>query len=732
MLMTGKRLLRFLPPGLALVALGAACLYSVQQTETQVQGYGDRRVVINEICAHNLTGLQDGNGAYSDWIELYNPGGEPVDLTGWTLTDDKDDPGRWTFPAGTVLEDYLVLFADNMDQQDGTGYYHTNFALKTRGETLYLYDADGELVDKLKYPEQDFDITYGRSFGNGESAGTFATATPGAANPMDFLSEIREEPLGTATFSLPAGFYEDAIEVSLEAEDPEALIFYTTDGSDPRENGKLYLGPVKVSSRAGEPNQFVSIPNRFGYGYSSFLKSYAYRYAPDPVDKATTITVRLYKDGCWSDETTAATYWVGVEPHTVPVVSVTADPQELFGPEGIYVPGVTYYTALQQGQVAEDANFLSKEKIDASVQLVDETTTVSAPAEISVAGQGTRTWFAMKNLSVNWQKTDDIGAWGELLNQDGLQGLSLKATGNGGWRHFYVDGFWNNYLYDEGIGAQYNVPVVLYLEDEYWGLYCARNKKDEDFLASQYGVDADTVVICTSTAPDADNSLVTLAEELQEQPDDEEGWAWIEEHFDIESFVSYAIPHLYTNNLDGMRVPNNVILWKATGGDSPYADGRWRFLMNDFDMTIVYDFMDPIGDLLYNEADPGNLPMLLFQKLWQYPEFRDLLADELRQALATTYAPENLIPAFEAWCDLLRPEMERNIARQKVETTWLAPLADWLTETESEPELERYQEPYLENLDEWENDRMEIENFFASRVDYLTEYLEANLAQSRE
>ncbi len=240
------------------------------------------------------------------------------------------------------------------------------------------------------------------------------------------------------------------------------------------------------------------------------------------------------------------------------------------------------------------------------------------------------------------------------------------------------------------------------------------------------------MVICTSTAPDADNSLVTLAEELQEQPDDEEGWAWIEEHFDIESFVSYAIPHLYTNNLDGMRVPNNVILWKATGGDSPYADGRWRFLMNDFDMTIVYDFMDPIGDLLYNEADPGNLPMLLFQKLWQYPEFRDLLADELRQALATTYAPENLIPAFEAWCDLLRPEMERNIARQKVETTWLAPLADWLTETESEPELERYQEPYLENLDEWENDRMEIENFFASRVDYLTEYLEANLAQSQE
>lgn len=728
----GRKLLRFLPPALALAGLCAACAYGVRQIENRMQGYGDRRVVINEICAHNLSGLQDGNGAYGDWIELFNPGSEPVDLSGWTLSDDEDDPGRWTFPEGTVLEDYLIVFADRANTTDPAGYCHTSFALRTDGETLYLYDAAGERVDKLKYPEQDFDITYGRAFGSGEDAGTFATATPGAANPVDFLAEEREAPLGTAEFSLPAGFYEEPVEVALRTEDPETLIFYTTDGSDPRENGRLYTGPIRIESRAGEPNEYVSIPNRFGYGSSEFLKSYAYDYAPDPVDKATTVTACIYKDGSWSEEVSAATYWVGVEPHTLPVVSVTADEQELFGPEGIYTPGTTYYTMLQQGIEGQYANFLSEEKIDAAVQLVDGTTSVYAPAEISVAGQGTRLWFAMKNLSVDWQQNDGTEDWEQMLNQEGLQGLSLKATGNGGWRHFYIDGFWNNYLYDEGIGAQYNVPVVLYLEDEYWGLYCARNRKDEDFIANQYDVDADTVVICTSTKPDADNSLATLFRAVQELPDGDEGWTWIEEHFDIESFVSYVIPHLYTNNFDGMRVPNNIILWKAAEGDSAYADGRWRFLMNDFDMTIVYDFMDPIGDLLYNEADPNNLPMLLFQKLWQYADFRDMLAAELRQALATTYAPENLIPAFEDWCDRLRPEMERNIARQKVETTWLAPLADWLTRTESESELERYQEPYLENLDEWEEDRIQIENFFTVRVAYLTDYLETHLADSKE
>ena len=48
------------------------------------------------------------DSAYGDWIELYNPGTEPVDLSGWTLSDDKDDPARWTFPEGTVLDLSLI------------------------------------------------------------------------------------------------------------------------------------------------------------------------------------------------------------------------------------------------------------------------------------------------------------------------------------------------------------------------------------------------------------------------------------------------------------------------------------------------------------------------------------------------------------------------------------------------------------------------------------------------
>lgn len=718
----GRKLLRFLPPALALAGLCAACGFGVRQIENRMQGYGDRRVVINEICAHNLSGLQDGNGAYGDWIELFNPGAEPVDLSGWTLSDDEDDPGRWTFPEGTVLEDYLIVFADRANTTDPAGYCHTSFALRTDGETLYLYDAAGERVDKLKYPEQDFDITYGRAFGSGEDAGTFATATPGAANPVDFLAEEREAPLGTAEFSLPAGFYEEPVEVALRTEDPETLIFYTTDGSDPRENGKLYTGPIEIESRAGEPNEYVSIPNRFEEGQSIFLKNYAYRYAPYPVDKATTITACVYKDGNWSEDVTAATYWVDVEPHTLPVVSVTADELDLFGDAGIYTPGATYYTMLQQGSENRNANFLSGEEIDANVQILAPESYGSVDAKVSVGGQATRLWMQMKNLSVKFQDSAQ-----DMMQAAGWQGdpsaLTLKGPGNGSWTYFYLDGFWNNYLYDTDLGTQYSMPVILYLEDEYWGIYCIREKKNETFLAQRYSVEEDSVTVSRQTNLAENNSITALENELKELPCDDSGWEWLNKTFDVESFIDYTIPQLYTNNWDGLRMSSNIYIWKAERGDSEtYADGRWRFLLNDLDQTVVYDFMDPIGDLVENPAQDGNLQMLLFQKLWEYEEFRTRFAEKLRTALETTYAAENLIPAFQTWCERLEPEMERNITRQTIETTWLAPLADKLTYSQSEEEKM--------TMEQWKADCQEICHFFEVRAEILLDHLNTQLAEA--
>ena len=38
------------------------------------------QVVINEVCPSNISTIQNSNGMYSDWIELYNAGSSDVDL----------------------------------------------------------------------------------------------------------------------------------------------------------------------------------------------------------------------------------------------------------------------------------------------------------------------------------------------------------------------------------------------------------------------------------------------------------------------------------------------------------------------------------------------------------------------------------------------------------------------------------------------------------------------------
>ncbi len=86
-------------------------------------------VQFNEMVALNTAGLTDEAGSYSDWIELVNTSSAPISLEGWTLTDDRANPQKWTFPAVTIAPgSYLVVFASEKDIKVGP-FLHTNFKL---------------------------------------------------------------------------------------------------------------------------------------------------------------------------------------------------------------------------------------------------------------------------------------------------------------------------------------------------------------------------------------------------------------------------------------------------------------------------------------------------------------------------------------------------------------------------------------------------------------------------
>jgi hypothetical protein len=132
-----------------------------------------RQVVINEVLALNTTAYEH-EGTFPDLVELYYDGPGVLSLAGMSITDDPCQPKRFVFPQGTSMNpgDYLVLFADSDATTSGI---HLGFGLAAEGDGLYLYAADGTLLDSVEFGRQLPDLSIGRTGRDGNWSLTVPT-----------------------------------------------------------------------------------------------------------------------------------------------------------------------------------------------------------------------------------------------------------------------------------------------------------------------------------------------------------------------------------------------------------------------------------------------------------------------------------------------------------------------------------------------------------------------------
>jgi len=131
-------------------------------------------IVINELLPRNNTTAQDQNGEYDDWVELYNLSAEERDISGFYLSDDRDDRRKWKFPEGTVIggNSYLIIWCDKDTDQQGL---HADFKLSAEGEEVLLSTPDGDLLNDVVYQAQSRELSYSR---NPDGKGSFRWQTP--------------------------------------------------------------------------------------------------------------------------------------------------------------------------------------------------------------------------------------------------------------------------------------------------------------------------------------------------------------------------------------------------------------------------------------------------------------------------------------------------------------------------------------------------------------------------
>ena len=131
---------------------------------------------LNELMAENLGSFSNG-GAFPDWVELFNPEGGPVNLEGWSLSDD-GNARKFVFPAGTIVapNGYLIVWLD--DTSNTTPGLHAGFSLEKSGDSLFLYNAATQRIDAVSFGFQIGDHSLGRI----ASEWNLNTPTPNGAN----------------------------------------------------------------------------------------------------------------------------------------------------------------------------------------------------------------------------------------------------------------------------------------------------------------------------------------------------------------------------------------------------------------------------------------------------------------------------------------------------------------------------------------------------------------------
>ena len=139
-------------------------------------------IVINELLANSA-------GGGPDWIELYNTTDQTIDVGGWFLSDDADEPTKYEIAKGTKIppQRYFVISEDLFGRSSAPGC-HKSFGLSRSGETVYLHSgANGQITgysEEGKFGASETGAAFGRYVdGAGRShLVLLRAATPGAPN----------------------------------------------------------------------------------------------------------------------------------------------------------------------------------------------------------------------------------------------------------------------------------------------------------------------------------------------------------------------------------------------------------------------------------------------------------------------------------------------------------------------------------------------------------------------
>ncbi len=645
-------------------------------------------IVINEFMSSNTATIADPDGAFSDWIELHNPGAVPVDLTGCWLSDDAALPLKWQFPQGTVpAHGWLLVWASDKNKVGVAGDLHANFKISAGGEPPLLTAADGAtLLDQAPAAALTADQSYARQPDGAATWSVYATATPGAANGVPTVVTP------TPTFLAPAGFHADAFALALEVADPLAEIRYTLDGSEPTLSSPLYTGPLAIDDRAGDPAVYALIPTNFmAPGH------YAWKPPVGAIDKITVVRARAFRAGQTPGAVATRSFIVGPDVASrcfFPVISLVTDPENLFDDAtGIYVPGDLY----QPGN-SESGNYFqsgSAWERPLHVELFDAAggTVLSQDAGVRISGNAT-VKLPQKSLKLYADPGYGAPTFAAPLFPDlpytSYQRFRVRNSGDDwGWLGFR-DLSIHAMLQGLGFDTQAGRPVIQFLDGEYWGLANLRDEYSRYYYERVYGVPQAEVVVLENDAvvddgpADGDLPYLALRDYVATHDlNDPAAFAHVDSLMDVANFLAFVTAEIYAANTDWPG--NNIVFWRrnlaAPSLGAPLGhDGRWRWSLKDLDdsfQTATYDALAAATEINGPEWPNPPWSTALLRGLLANDGFRRDFINAMADRLNSTFQPPRLTAIIDEHAARYQPAIADWYARWGLAEDWPSLVQDF-------------------------------------------------------
>lgn len=603
---------------------------------------------------------------------------------------------------------------------------HTNFAISSGGECIYLSDPGGLIADVM-HP-----IHLPRNFSQVVSKKnkprTYSVSKPSPGKPNKAEDEI--EWLRPPVFSHPGGFYDQPFDLSLETNDPDSIILYTLDGSVPSlENlgGKTFYYKNEYPEKPGTP---------FGEMLEAKLETFKYENAipiqdrspqPNvisefsltierrerfyqenpPVPKATIVRAKTIREGNLESEVISHSYFLidrNIGQETMLIASLMTGNDNLFDYEkGIFSPGKPFddWRKAKPNRARIDGkqvNYWERGKLwERPVHLeIMEGNVGKAVLQqnlgIRVHGNASRGYRQKSVKLYARNEYDKKFIHYPFFNErpyDLYKNITFRNAGQGRMDYFR-DAFAQYVVKNLRVDYQGYRPSLLFLNGEFWGIYNVRERHDEFFLNRRYGLDPEKVEISGYEfgLGEWDTYFDPLVKYVQEYSMlEKEHWDYLKTQIDTNSFIDYYIANIFACNADWM---NNARVWRSVSRDdkTDVEDGRWRWMLYDFDFSWGYvprhlDFHES------KNLFPSVNKHLLMKKLFFNKFFQEEFILRFSDLNNTTFQPERVLKQIDQFEARIAASMPVNIERWGYPKT----MDDW--------------HRYVENIREFTNERIE-------------------------